>query len=62
MNLLQRFRLASARRRTTLPLQQDLLQRPLPSPGARVAELELISLDFETTGLDARRCINVIAR
>ncbi len=55
MSLLQRFRLARARRRSELPLQQELLQRPLPSPGARVAELELVALDFETTGLDARR-------
>ena len=55
MNLLQRFLLARAQRRSTLPLQQDLLQRPLPSSGARVAELELVSLDFETTGLDVQR-------
>jgi DNA polymerase-3 subunit epsilon len=38
-----------------LPLQQALLQRALPSSAARVAESELVSLDFETTGLDAQR-------
>lgn len=55
MSLLQRFRLAQARRRSALPLQQRLLQQTLPSPGARVADLEMIALDFETTGLDAQR-------
>lgn len=55
MNLLQRLRLARARRRSSLPLQRDLLQRALPSGAARVGELELIALDFETTGLDVQR-------
>jgi len=55
VSLLQRFRLAQARRRSALPLQQRLLQQTLPSPGARVADLEMIALDFETTGLDAQR-------
>lgn len=55
MNLLQRLRLARARRACRLPLQRELLRRPLPSPGARVIELEMIAVDFETTGLDPRR-------
>lgn len=55
MNLLQRLRLARARRRCALPLQRRLLHQPLPSLGARVADVELIALDFETTGLDAQR-------
>lgn len=55
MSPLQRLRLARARRHCRLPLQQRLLEQPLPSPGARVADLEMIALDFETTGLDAQR-------
>jgi DNA polymerase-3 subunit epsilon len=55
VNLLQRLRLARARRASTLPLQQQLLHQPLPSPGARVADVELVALDFETTGLDLQR-------
>jgi DNA polymerase III subunit epsilon len=55
MNLLQRFRLARARRNCRLPLQQQLLHQPLPSRGTRVADLEMIALDFETTGLDMAR-------
>jgi DNA polymerase III subunit epsilon len=55
VSLLQRVRVARARRACRLPLQQRLLQQPLPSRGARVADLELIALDFETTGLDAQR-------
>lgn len=55
MSLLQRLRLARARRQCRLPLQQRLLQLPLPSSRARVADLEMIALDFETTGFDARR-------
>ena len=55
MNLLQRFRLARARRACGLPLQQRLLHQPLLSPGARVADVELVALDFETTGLDVQR-------
>ena len=55
MNLLQRLRLARARRACRLPLQQRLLHQPLPARGARLAELETVALDFETTGLDAQR-------
>jgi DNA polymerase-3 subunit epsilon len=55
VNLLQRLHLARARRRTALPLQRRLLHQALPSSSARVADLELIALDFETTGLDAQR-------
>jgi len=55
VSLLQSFRLARARRACTLPLQQRLLQEPLPARSARVAELEIVALDFETTGLDAQR-------
>lgn len=55
MNLLQRFRLARARRKCRLPLQAALLHEPLPSPGTRVSELEIVALDFETTGLDVQR-------
>lgn len=55
MNLLQRFRLARARRKCRLPLQSRLLHEPLPPPGTRVSELEIIALDFETTGLDMNR-------
>jgi len=52
---LQRLRLARARRACRLPLQQRLLQQPLPSRGACVADVEMIALDFETTGLDPQR-------
>lgn len=55
MSLLQRFRLGRAQRACTLPLQQRLLQQPLPSRGAPVSDLEMIALDFETTGLDVQR-------
>jgi DNA polymerase III subunit epsilon len=55
MNLVQQFRLAMARRNCRYPLQSRLLNYPLPSPGTRVAELEFIALDFETTGLDMGR-------
>lgn len=55
MSLLQRWRLARARRACSLPLQSRLLQQPLPSRGARVADLEVVVLDFETTGLDPQR-------
>jgi DNA polymerase III subunit epsilon len=55
VNLLQRFRLARARRKCRLPLQSRLLHEPLPSRGTRVSELEIIALDFETTGLDMNR-------
>ena len=55
MSLLQNVRLRLARRNSRLPLQQRLLQQPLPSPRARVTDIETVALDFETTGLDARR-------
>lgn len=55
MSFLQRFRLARARRRCRLPLQSRLLHEPLPSRGTKVADLEMIALDFETTGLDMAR-------
>jgi DNA polymerase III subunit epsilon len=55
VSLGQRLRLAIARRRCRLPLQAGLLELPLPSPRARLADLELVALDFETTGLDPSR-------
>ncbi|HET7202257.1 MAG TPA: exonuclease domain-containing protein [Steroidobacteraceae bacterium] len=56
MSLLQKWRLERARRACRLPLQQRLLhQQSLPSLRARVADVETIALDFETTGLDAQR-------
>lgn len=55
MNPWQRLRLARARRKCRLPLQSRLLRLPLPSGGDRLEELELIALDFETTGLDPAR-------
>ena len=38
-----------------MPLQRRLLNQPMPAGGTRVADLELVVLDFETTGLDAQR-------
>jgi DNA polymerase-3 subunit epsilon len=56
MSLWQRVRLAVARDACRLPLQQRLLQQhPLPPAGTRVADLEMVALDFETTGLDPQR-------
>lgn len=55
MNLLQRFRVARLRRRCRLPLQRRLLEQPLPPRSARIADLEMIALDFETTGLDPQQ-------
>jgi DNA polymerase-3 subunit epsilon len=55
VNLLQRIRLARARQACRLPLQERLLHQPLPSRGALLAGLEMVALDFETTGLDAQR-------
>ena len=52
----QRVRLARARRASRLPLQQRLLERAsLPSSTDAVHDLELVALDFETTGLNAQR-------
>jgi DNA polymerase-3 subunit epsilon len=55
VKLWRRLQLARARHACRLPLQRELLHRPLPAPGTSVADLELIALDFETTGLDPRR-------
>lgn len=55
MSLLGRLRLARARRGCHLPLQRRLLEYPSPAPSARVSTIEMIALDLETTGLDARR-------
>lgn len=55
MNPLQRLRLARARRKCRLPLQSRLMQLPLPSGGDRLEDIELLALDFETTGLDPAR-------
>jgi DNA polymerase III subunit epsilon len=55
VNPLQSIRLSLARRSCKLPLQRQLLDHPLPARSARVADLEMIALDFETTGLDAKR-------
>lgn len=55
MNPLQSIRLALARRSCKLPLQRQLLDRPLPARSARVPDIEMVALDFETTGLDAKR-------
>jgi DNA polymerase-3 subunit epsilon len=55
VNLLQRFRVARLRRRCNLPLQRRLLERPLPSRSAHIAGLDMIALDFETTGLDPQQ-------
>lgn len=51
----QRLQLAWARRRCRYPLQSRLLETSPPARGRRVAELEMIALDFETTGLDPAR-------
>lgn len=53
--MLERLRLALARRRSRLPLQREALARRLPAAGARLADIEMIALDFETTGLDWSR-------
>ncbi len=55
MSLLQQIRVARLRRRCNLPLQLRLLEQPLPPRSARIADLEMIALDFETTGLDAQQ-------
>ena len=55
MSPLQKIRLALARRSCKLPLQRQLLERLLPGRGTRVADIEMVALDFETTGLDAKR-------
>jgi len=55
VNPLQSIRLALARRSCKLPVQQRLLQHALPARNSRVADMEMIALDFETTGLDTKR-------
>lgn len=51
----QRLQLAWARRRCRYPLQSSLLDTPPPARSRRVAELEMVAMDFETTGLDPAR-------
>ena len=55
MSLLGRLRLGRARRNCRLSLQRKLLEYPLPASSARVSTIEMVALDLETTGLDARR-------
>jgi DNA polymerase-3 subunit epsilon len=55
VNTLQSIRLALARRSCKLPVQERLLDHALPARSARVADMEMIALDFETTGLDTKR-------
>ncbi|TYT26765.1 DNA polymerase III subunit epsilon [Luteimonas viscosa] len=49
------WRQAWARRRSRLPAQVAALARPLPARGTRFEALEIVVLDFETTGLDPAR-------
>lgn len=51
----RRLQLAWARRRCRYPLQASLLDTAPPARGRRVADLEMIAMDFETTGLDPAR-------
>jgi DNA polymerase III subunit epsilon len=55
VNTLQTIRLALARRSCELPVQRQLLEHALPARSARVSDMEMIALDFETTGLDTKR-------
>jgi DNA polymerase III subunit epsilon len=55
VNTFQGVRLSLARRSCKLPVQQRLLEQPLPAHHARIDDIELIALDFETTGLDSKR-------
>jgi DNA polymerase III subunit epsilon len=55
VNLLQRFRLALARRRCGFALQRRLLAHPLPGRSAYVRDLDLVAIHFETTGHDPAR-------
>ena len=52
MSLIARMRLARARRGCSFPLQAKLLREPLPSNSDRISEIEVVALDFETTGLN----------
>jgi DNA polymerase-3 subunit epsilon len=55
VSALDNVRLALARRACKLPVQQRLLTHPLPSRHTPVAGMEMLALDFETTGLDTKR-------
>jgi hypothetical protein len=55
VNLVQRFRLVLARRKSRWPLQARLLRQPLPTPGTPLAELEFVALELETTGPEPGR-------
>lgn len=49
------FARRSALRKTPPGALRDYLEHPLPSPKARCRDLEILALDFETTGLDPKR-------
>ena len=51
----QRLKLSWARRKCAYPLQARLLDKAPPARGKHLAEIELVALDFETTGLDPAR-------
>jgi hypothetical protein len=55
VNLPQCLRLALARWKCTLPLQSRLLRERLPSSWARLADIEVIVLAFETSAAEAGR-------
>lgn len=55
MKALRELRLGLARRSCKLPAQRKLLEHALPASSDRLASLEMIALDFETTGLDVKR-------
>ena len=55
MNPWQRFRLALAKRNCDYAPQARLLDHAPPAGRQRLAEVELIAMDFETTGLDPVR-------
>jgi DNA polymerase III subunit epsilon len=55
VNLVQRFRLVLARRKSRWPLQARLLRKSLPTPGTPLAELEFVALELETTGPEPGR-------
>jgi DNA polymerase-3 subunit epsilon len=52
VSLIAQMRLARAKRRCRFPLQAKLLHEPLPSNSDRISEIEVVALDFETTGLN----------
>lgn len=54
MSALDDLRLQLARRSCKLPVQRKLLEHSLPARSARLATIEMLALDFETTGLDAK--------